>query len=184
MGDKDERLTRAEAHIFSTGIPDGGTQLCRANMKYGLAKIHWVQEQFGLKPDATFISTPDMTITRNAARWQSGFGYGGKISWGDGSVILWAGPYDSGEEVTFEHSWCSVCFPGGGEFTICVWAKDVHDAISEVGTLEVNIESSKRLSKIYPLFLRFLERFLERFPILQSLLGFFNGKYLHYIEAL
>lgn len=88
MGNNDDFLARAEAHIFSTGIPDGGTHLCRANMKYGLAKIHWVQEQFGLKPDATFISTPDMTITRNAARWKSGFGYGGKISWGNGSDEL------------------------------------------------------------------------------------------------
>ena len=81
-------MTRAADHIFSTGLRDGGTQLCRANMKYGLAKIHWVQEQLGLKPDATFISTPDMTITRNAARWKSGFGYGGKISWGDGNDEL------------------------------------------------------------------------------------------------
>jgi hypothetical protein len=88
MENKNDLLSRAESHIFSTGLNDGGTQLCRANMKYGLAKIHWVQEQFGLKPDATFISTPDMTITRNAARWQSGFGYGvrsaggmGRTSW-------------------------------------------------------------------------------------------------------
>jgi len=88
MENKVDLLTRGEAHIFSTGLRDGGTQLCRANMKYGLAKIHWVQEQLGLKPDATFISTPDMTITRNAARWKSGFGYGGKISWGDGNDEL------------------------------------------------------------------------------------------------
>jgi hypothetical protein len=85
---KQDLLDRAADHIFSTGLRDGGTQLCRANMKYGLAKIHWVQEQLGVKSDATFISTPDMTITRNAARWQSGFGYGGKISWGDGNNEL------------------------------------------------------------------------------------------------
>lgn len=88
MENKDDLLVRAADHIFSTGLRDGGTQLCRANMKYGLAKIHWAQEQLGLTPDATFISTPDMTITRNAARWQSGFGYGGKISWGDGKDDL------------------------------------------------------------------------------------------------
>jgi len=88
MKNKADLLARAEAHIFSTGLRDGGTQLCRANMKYGLAKIHWSQEQLGLKPDATFISTPDMTITRNAARWRSGFGYGGKISWGNGNSEL------------------------------------------------------------------------------------------------
>lgn len=88
MTDKKELLAKAEAHIFSTGLHDIGTRLCKANMKYGLAKIHWVQEQLGLRPDATFISTPDMTITRNAARWKSGFGYGGKISWGDGELEL------------------------------------------------------------------------------------------------
>jgi hypothetical protein len=48
MKNKDDLLARAEDHIFSTGLRDGGTQLCRANMKYGLAKIHWAQEQFGL----------------------------------------------------------------------------------------------------------------------------------------
>ncbi len=85
---KDELLAHAEAHIFSTGIHDAATHLCRANMKYGLAKIHWVQEQLGIKPDAIFISTPDMTISRNAARWKSGFGYGGKITWGDGNLEL------------------------------------------------------------------------------------------------
>lgn len=88
MENKNDLLERAADHIFSTGLRDGGTQLCRANMKYGLAKIQWVQEQLGLKPDATFISTPDMTITRNAARWHSGFGYGGKISWGAGDKDL------------------------------------------------------------------------------------------------
>ena len=88
MEDRDKLLADAEAHIFSTGMRDGGTQLCMANMKYGLAKIHWVQEHLGLKPDATFISTPDMTITRNSARWRSGFGYGGKIAWGDGNLEM------------------------------------------------------------------------------------------------
>jgi len=85
---KDELLARAEAHIFSTGLRDGATHLCRANMKYGLAKIHWVQDRLGLKSDATFISSPDMTISRNAARWKSGFGYGGKLTWGDGDGEL------------------------------------------------------------------------------------------------
>ncbi len=77
-------LKRAEKHIFSSGLHDSANALCIANMKYGLAKIHWVQYQNGLEPDATFISAPDATVTRNLRRWQSGFGYGGKVSWGDG----------------------------------------------------------------------------------------------------
>lgn len=55
---------------------------------YGIAKIHFLQEKLGLKADATFISTPDATITRNAERWNNGFGYGGKIEWGNGTLEL------------------------------------------------------------------------------------------------
>jgi len=77
-------LKRAEKHIFSSGLHDSANALCIANMKYGLSKIHWVQYQIGLEPNATFISAPDATVTRNLRRWQSGLGYGGKLSWGDG----------------------------------------------------------------------------------------------------
>jgi len=85
---KEGLLERARQHIFSTGANDSGSRLCLANMPYGIAKIHYVQEQLGQPADATFIATPDMTITRNITRWQSGFGYGGKISWGDGDRDL------------------------------------------------------------------------------------------------
>lgn len=82
--EKTELLKRAKRHYFSTGIGDGASYLCRANMKYGLAKIHLAQEEFGLVPHATCISTPDETVTRNTARWKAGFGYGGKLTWGSG----------------------------------------------------------------------------------------------------
>jgi len=82
--DKEEFLNEAEKHIFSMGLGDSGSKLCKANMKYGLAKIHYWQESLGITPKATFISTPDMTVTRNVDRWRTGFGYGGKISWGKG----------------------------------------------------------------------------------------------------
>ena len=82
------RLERAKKHIFSTGLGDIGSSLCGANMTYGLAKIHWVQEQLGMEPNATFISGPDETVTRNKMRWKNGFGYGGKISWGDGRAKI------------------------------------------------------------------------------------------------
>ncbi|GAI64685.1 unnamed protein product, partial [marine sediment metagenome] len=62
--------------------------LCKANSIYGIAGIHYVQNLLGMEPNATFIFTPDMTITRNVGRWRSGFGYGGKISWGDGNNDL------------------------------------------------------------------------------------------------
>jgi hypothetical protein len=95
----EDRLERARQHIFSTGPEDSGTRLCLANMPYGLAKIHYVQEQLGYPADATFVGSPDMTITRNVSRWQSGFGYGGKISWGEGDrdfVVLDTKPNSCG----------------------------------------------------------------------------------------
>src|SRR5262245_42299383 len=57
-------------------------------MAYGLAKIQHVQRRLGFPPDATFIGAPDATVTRNTARWQHGFGYGGRIQWtGDFAVL-------------------------------------------------------------------------------------------------
>jgi len=86
--DKKELLQRAGEHIFSTGLSDSGARLGVENMRYGLAKIHWVQAQLGLPANATFISAPDLTVTRNSNRWRSGFGYGGSLSWGDGGQEL------------------------------------------------------------------------------------------------
>ncbi|MHA2425457.1 MAG: hypothetical protein ACXAEF_11765 [Candidatus Thorarchaeota archaeon] len=85
---KEEILSRARKHIFSTGIDGPAHRLCCENMKYGLAKIHYIQNKLGLNPDATFVGAPDATVTRNAHRWGSGFGYGGKLSWGEGSDKL------------------------------------------------------------------------------------------------
>lgn len=80
-----QALARARRHIFSMALPDAAADLCIANMTYGLAKIHHAQQHYGLPPDATFVGTPDMTITRNSGRWRAGIGYGGRLSWGDGS---------------------------------------------------------------------------------------------------
>jgi len=86
--EKTELLKRAAKYYFSMGLGDGASYLCRENMKYGLAKIHMVQEKFGLDPNATFVSTPDETVTRNLTRWKAGFGYGGKLVWGSGTDKL------------------------------------------------------------------------------------------------
>ncbi|MHA1339806.1 MAG: hypothetical protein ACTSRZ_06675 [Promethearchaeota archaeon] len=78
---KSDLLARAKKHYFSLGIDDGVASLCKWNFIYGLAKLHYAQELLGLEPNATFISTPDETISRNTARWKSGYGYGGKLTW-------------------------------------------------------------------------------------------------------
>ncbi|RMD95174.1 MAG: hypothetical protein D6813_00815, partial [Calditrichaeota bacterium] len=88
MTDKKYWLERAKQYLFYTGPLDVGAQLCLENMKYGLAKIHFVQQLLGLQPNATFIASPDVTVTINSYRWQSGFGYGGKLAWGNGSEEL------------------------------------------------------------------------------------------------
>ncbi len=78
-----ELIRRANDYIFSTGLNDGASKLCKANMKYGLAQFHLIQEKYGFEPKATFISSPDETISRNNFRWNSGLGYGGRLNWGD-----------------------------------------------------------------------------------------------------
>lgn len=85
---KEDILEIAKNHCFFNGLNDSGAELCKANSIYGIAGIHYVQNLIGMEPNATFIFTPDMTITRNVGRWRSGFGYGGKISWGDGNNDL------------------------------------------------------------------------------------------------
>ncbi|GAF97275.1 unnamed protein product, partial [marine sediment metagenome] len=74
-------LERAAEHCFWFGVGDFAERLARANAPYGIAKIHWAQEQLGLPPDATFVSAPDVTVTRNAARWEAGIVYGGRYQW-------------------------------------------------------------------------------------------------------
>ena len=85
---KSDLLDRASQFIFSTGLNDGASKLCKANMKYGLAQIHLIQEKYGFEPRATFISSPDETISRNKFRWNSGLGYGGRLNWGNGNEKL------------------------------------------------------------------------------------------------
>ncbi len=79
---REDALLRAKRHYFSLGVDDGAASLCKSNFRYGLGKIHHAQEELGMDPNGTFISTPDETISRNVRRWQSGYGYGGKLTWG------------------------------------------------------------------------------------------------------
>jgi hypothetical protein len=82
------KLERAREHCFMAGVGDIGMQLCEANVPFGLAKIHHVQEALGLPPDATFVGSPDATITRNDKRWSQGFGYGGVYAWSGDFTVL------------------------------------------------------------------------------------------------
>ncbi len=81
---KSEILKIAKKFYFSMGVDDCSSFLCRRNMYYGLSKILWAQEHIGMEPNATFVTSPDESITRNSSRWNNGIGYGGKLSWGNG----------------------------------------------------------------------------------------------------
>lgn len=70
------------------GVDDCGMRLCEENVPYGLAKIHHVQKQLGIDPDASFVGSPDATITRNDNRWKQGFGYGGMYRWSGDFTVL------------------------------------------------------------------------------------------------
>ena len=85
---KSDLIDRASQFIFSTGLNDGTSKLCKANMKYGLAQFQLIQERYGFEPKATFVSSPDETISRNKFRWNSGLGYGGRLNWGSGDDKL------------------------------------------------------------------------------------------------
>jgi hypothetical protein len=86
--DGKDLLRHASRSIFLTGVGDTAEALCRANMAYGLAKVHWVQRGMGLPPDACFVGAPDATITRNVERWESGFSYGGRIRYSGDFAVL------------------------------------------------------------------------------------------------
>jgi hypothetical protein len=97
-----------------------------------------------------------------------------KISWGDCSVIYWDGPHESGEELIYDHAWCSVCYPGGGDFTIQVSVKDANGNIGPYETLDIimnenGINQQINLRTSYRLILNEL---MELFPILNILLDY------------
>ena len=66
------------------------------------------------------------------------------IDWDDGQVEEWIGPYESGEEVTLNHTWYKK-----GIYTIRAKAKDIHGDESEWATLEVTMPVSQELSSIW-----------------------------------
>ena len=87
------------------------------------------------------------------------------IDWGDDSNSGWFGPYASGEEITKSHTW-----DNEDTYTIRAKAKDIFDAESEWGTLEVTMPVNQHFYS-FPLLQRLHERFPNAFPILRQLLG-------------
>ncbi len=74
----------------------------------------------------------------------------------------WEGPYLSGEEVSFNHTWNEK-----GTFTITAKAKDEFSAEGPEGTLEVTMPKDKPFIFNFPL----MSWLFERFPMLERLLS-------------
>ena len=83
------------------------------------------------------------------------------VDWGDGDTEDWDGPYNSGVVSSAKHTWSSK-----GVFTVKVKAKDEHELEGPWGVLQINVPRAREY-----VFLQFLEKILERFPIIQLLLG-------------
>jgi len=81
------------------------------------------------------------------------------VNWWDWTPIEWIGPYESGEEITLNHTWTEK-----DQYTIKVKAKDIYDAESDWGTLTVSISKNKAN------FYNSIMKFLNRFKILKQLI--------------
>lgn len=82
------------------------------------------------------------------------------IDWGDGCGEEWNGPHPSGVDFVISHS-----FPFWKTFTIKAKAKDTYGAESNYAKFEITIPRTR--TKFYSL----VYWFLERFPMLEKLLG-------------
>lgn len=86
------------------------------------------------------------------------------VKWGDGQSKDWHGPHDSGENVTFPHTYLDE-----GSYTLEAKARDRHGLESDWALFEVTMPVSKGFPNV--LFLWFLERFPRMFPVLRYIYG-------------
>ena len=76
---------------------------------------------------------------------------------------IWYGPYRSGEEVDFDHTWSK-----DGEYMITIRAKDTHNLVSKDTNYQVSISKNKIVDM--PFFLRLFERFPNLVRLLNQIL--------------
>ncbi|UCF13372.1 MAG: hypothetical protein JSW06_03710, partial [Thermoplasmatales archaeon] len=85
------------------------------------------------------------------------------IEWGDETNSGWLGAYDGGEDIILSHTW-----EEQGAYEIRAKAKDIHDAESDWGTLRVTMPRNRLINN--PLFTKFIDGFMNRFPLFARLL--------------
>jgi len=81
------------------------------------------------------------------------------VDWDDENIQEWIGPYDSGEEITLEHSW-----DRRGSYNVKVKANDVWGSQSDWTTISVSMPKNKQLTN-RPI-LRLLSQLLDFLPLL------------------
>jgi PKD repeat protein len=84
------------------------------------------------------------------------------VDWGDDTYEDWFGPYSSGEDVEISHTWSEK-----KQYTIRVKARDQWGGESDWGTITFSTPKAK--STLYLLIQDFIQRLIDRFPILERL---------------
>jgi len=88
------------------------------------------------------------------------------IDWGDGQIVDEFGPYESGSEIEFTHTYTEE-----GDFIIEAWVKDEIGAESKHTTMPIKIPKNKSLPVDLKEFMCFLNKFQNGFLIIKILLG-------------
>jgi len=136
------------------------------NIEYGThftgLRVDWVDydpESFDWPPNTPSISGPasgnpsqeyEYTFTSMDPDGDDDVFY--YIDWGDSSNSGWIGPFESGGQVTEEHTWTKE-----GTYIIRAKARDIHDAESDWTALSVTMPKYKVMDDF--VFLRFLKQF-------------------------
>lgn len=79
----------------------------------------------------------------------------------------WIGPYESGKEMSINITWKKK-----GNFAVKIKAKDIYDAESEWGLLNVTVPKYKSPFLNFPILNRLFEMFPNMFMIMRYILGF------------
>ena len=88
------------------------------------------------------------------------------IDWDDGAIDEWVGPYSSGEQIEFVHTWSKK-----GSYTIRVLAKDAGDHESFWSTLSISMPKTRDIH--YSIIQMILTKLFTNHPILIKIINSF-----------
>jgi rhodanese-related sulfurtransferase len=143
------------------------------NMEGGITE--WIAQGYPIRnntqPSAPTIDGPT-TVTKNvdydfifSAEDAENDGVYFWVEWcGDGHCAKWNGPYQSGEDITLNHSFHQL-----GTYSIRAKTKDFYD--NESGWTEFEITVARTRSLNHNLFERFFDRFPNAFTLIKLVLG-------------